>query len=129
MADRSVEHQALKQLWATLRHSLAPELTSALAKDRAKRADAAMLRLVAGYEQLPALRAMYSSRYSALLTEARGLAAEAAIQTPKTLIEPASGTGNPVFVGIPGVAGELESLLTTLAQSGTPRSGPVSGFD
>ena len=71
MPDHSIEHYALKQLWATLRHSLAPELTSPLAKDRAKRADAAMLRLVAGYEQLPTLRAMYASRYSALLTEAR----------------------------------------------------------
>ena len=129
MPDHSVEQHALKQLWATLRHSLAPELTSALAKDRAKRADAAMLRLVAGYELLPALRAMYSSRYAALLTEARELAGEAAIQTQSSPEGPASGSANPVFVGVPGVAGELEALLSALSQSETSHSRSTSGFD
>jgi aminoglycoside phosphotransferase (APT) family kinase protein len=129
MPDHSIEHYALKQLWATLRHSLAPELTSPLAKDRAKRADAAMLRLVAGYEQLPTLRAMYASRYSALLTEARELAGETAIQPQTPAGESTSGLDNPVFVGIPGVAGELESLLKSLSESETLSSQPRSGFD
>src|SRR5262245_44116348 len=114
MADHSVEQNALKQLWTTLRHSLVPELSSALAKDRAKRADAALLRLVAGYELLPTVRATYSSRYAALLTEARELAGKAAIPVSKPLDDSTSGRGDPVFVGIPGVAGEIESLLTSL---------------
>jgi aminoglycoside phosphotransferase (APT) family kinase protein len=129
MPDHSVEHHAIKQLWATLRHSLAPELTSALAKDRAKRADAALLRLVAGYEQLPALRAIYSSRYAALLTEARQLAGEAAVQAPSPSGASISGLGSTVFVGIPGVAGELEALLKVLAQSERLQAQPASSFD
>lgn len=129
MADHSVEQNALKQLWTTLRHSLVPELSSALAKDRAKRADAALLRLVAGYELLPTVRATYSSRYAALLTEARELAGKAAIPVSKPLDDSTSGRGDPVFVGIPGVAGEIESLLTSLAQAGSARPGSDPGFD
>jgi hypothetical protein len=50
MDDRSVERNALLLLWTALRNTLQPELTSAIAKDRAKRTDAALLRLIAGYD-------------------------------------------------------------------------------
>ena len=44
MTDHSVEQNALRLLWATLRQNLMPDLGGALARDRAKRADAALLR-------------------------------------------------------------------------------------
>ncbi len=72
---------------------------------------------------------MYSSRYAALLTDARDLAGEAAIQTQSSPEGSAIDSANPVFVGVPGVAGELEALLTALSQSETPRSRSTSGFD
>jgi aminoglycoside phosphotransferase (APT) family kinase protein len=131
MSERRVEPTALKVLWSTLRHHLAPELSSPLAKDRAKRADAALLRLVAGFELLPQLRAKYADQYAALLRQAQALAAgkgltstaavasgtATAIVAPNTG-EALTGSGNPVFVGIPGVAGDIEALLSSLASAG-----------
>jgi hypothetical protein len=55
--DRRLERNALLLLWSTLRNNLQPELTSPLARDKAKRSDAALLRLIAGYDHLAALRA------------------------------------------------------------------------
>ena len=129
MPDHSIEHYALKQLWATLRHSLAPELTSPLAKDRAKRADAAMLRLVAGYEQLPTLRAMYASRYSALLTEARELAGESAIQPQTPPGESTSGLGQSRVRGHPGCCGRARVASQVPFGIRDRSSQPRSGFD
>jgi len=76
--DRSVERNALLLFLTTLRNNLQPDLTSALAKDRAKRADAALLRLIAGYDHLPAVRARFANQYSELLAEGRALAAREA---------------------------------------------------
>ena len=68
MNDRSIEHNALLLLWSTLRETPQPELTSALTKDRAKRADAALLRLIIGYDQLPTHRTRYASSLTQLLS-------------------------------------------------------------
>src|SRR5258708_17317015 len=98
--DRSLERNALLLLWSTLRNTLQPELASALAKDRAKRSDAALLRLVAGYVQLPILRAAFSEQYAGLLVEARRLAQRGGgAAVPSDL--PAPGY-NSTFVCIPG---------------------------
>jgi len=114
--DRSLERYALLLLWSTLRNTLQPELASALAKDRAKRSDAALLRLVAGYGQLPKLRAAFSEQYAALLAEARRLARRGGV--PELAANFASLDDNPVFVGIPEVAETLEGLLVALAKEG-----------
>ena len=92
-----------------------PELSSSLAKDRAKRADAALLRLVCGYQRLPALRERYESRYRELLSRARSLICEAGVAA--TPVAGSSGEGNPVFVGVSAVAAELESLLNQLVDA------------
>ncbi len=115
MNDRSLERNALLLLWSTLRNTLQPELASALAKDRAKRSDAALLRLVAGYVQLPILRAAFSEQYAGLLVEARRLAQRGGVaELPANF---ASLDDNPIFVGIPEVAGTLEGLLVALARA------------
>ena len=123
-SNRPVEPTTLAVLWATLGNSLAPELNSALAKDRAKRADAALLRLVAGYQRLPALREAFAARYQALLERARALqrelssgGAEPVAGHAKAIPLPPDVTGNPVFVGIPEAAAELEALLNALVNA------------
>jgi len=113
--DRSLERNALLLLWSTLRNTLQPELVSALAKDRAKRSDAALLRLVAGYVQLPILRAAFSEQYAGLLVEARRLAQRGGVAELPANFE--SLDDNPIFVGIPEVAGTLEGLLVALARA------------
>jgi aminoglycoside phosphotransferase (APT) family kinase protein len=119
--DRSLERNALLLLWSTLRNTLQPELASALAKDRAKRSDAALLRLVAGYVQLPILRAAFSEQYAGLLAEARRLAQRGGGgEVPADF---AALDDNPVFVGIPEVAGTLEELLVALART---KGGPAA---
>lgn len=128
MNDRSLERNALLLLWSTLRNTLQPELASALAKDRAKRSDAALLRLVAGYDHLPILRAAFSERYAGLLVEARRLArcgGEGVAAPPANL---ASLDDNPIFVGIPEVAGTLEGLLVGLARTQDGQEADA-GFD
>jgi aminoglycoside phosphotransferase (APT) family kinase protein len=114
IADHAVESNALRLVWATLRNSLAPDLGSPLTRDRAKRADAALARLVAGYELLPAVRAAYGDRYAALVAEASALAA-AGNQTSGTGHGGRRGPGDIVFVGSPELAARLESLLRQLA--------------
>src|SRR5277367_2252212 len=114
--DRSVERNALLLLWTTLRNNLQPDLTSALAKDRAKRSDAALMRLIAGYDHLAEVRAAFAGQYAELLVEARTLAQGCG----------GAGTGppanvqglddNPVFIGIPQSAGPLEELLMSLSR-------------
>jgi aminoglycoside phosphotransferase (APT) family kinase protein len=113
VTDHSVEQNALRLLWATLRQDLMPDLGGALARDRAKRADAALLRLIAGYECLPGLRAAHASRYEALLDRARAIAGHASAR-PGSLPE-LGGAGDLVFIGIPGTASELEAELAALA--------------
>ena len=115
LADHAVERNALRVLWATLRNSLAPDLGSALARDRAKRADAALARLVAGYEQLPALRAEFAPRYAALLGQARDLAGRSGDRGGITDSAGDAARGGLLFVGSPTEAAELEALLTTLS--------------
>ncbi len=117
MNDRSLERNALLLLWSTLRNTLQPELASALAKDRGKRSDAALLRLVAGYGHLPMLRAAFSEQYAGLLVEARRL-----VQGGGEYVAPPPADfpalhDSPVFVGIPEVAGTLERLLIALSRS------------
>ena len=73
MTDHLVEMHALRVLLSTMRQNLMPELSSALAKDRAKRADAALLRLVAGFQQLPAVQSTFAQRYASLLERANAL--------------------------------------------------------
>ena len=91
-----------------------PDLGGALARDRAKRADAALLRLIAGYECLPDLRAAHASRYEALLDRARAMADHAGGPRPESL--PATdGAGDLVFVGLPQTAGALEAELAAIA--------------
>jgi len=72
------------------------------AKDRAKRSDAACCgwsRVV----QLPILRAAFSEQYAGLLVEARRLAQRGGVaEIPANF---ASLDDNPIFVGIPEVAG------------------------
>jgi aminoglycoside phosphotransferase (APT) family kinase protein len=113
MSDRLVEQHALRILWATMRYSFAPELSSALAKDRAKRADAALGRLIASYEALPAVRAAFAPRYQGLLDRAVALSARLGVVAG----EAAAGEGNPTFIGIPGVAGRLEASMAALSQA------------
>jgi aminoglycoside phosphotransferase (APT) family kinase protein len=114
VSEHAIEREALRLLWATLRLTLAPELVSALARDRAKRADAALARLVAGYSRLPAVRDEYRTRYQELLGRTRSLAAELAVAVPGMSTTPAD---DPVFVGVPEVAAELEAFIVALAQS------------
>jgi aminoglycoside phosphotransferase (APT) family kinase protein len=113
--DRSVERNALLLLWTTLRNNLQPELTSALARDRAKRSDAALLRLIAGYDHLPAVRAEFAGQYADLLVEGRALAqrgGEGGDAGPaNTALD-----DNPVFIGIPESAEPLEELLIALSR-------------
>ena len=118
--DHAIEREALRLLWATLRLSLAPELVSALAKDRAKRSDAALARLVAGYAQLPAARTRYQAQYEELLARSRSLAAGAAAVTPAAQ----EAADNPLFVGIPEIAPELEARMLAL-ELARDRSAPA----
>ena len=117
MEDRAIEGNALLLLWTTLRNNLQPELSSALARDRAKRADAAMVRLIAGCDRLSGVRAGFESRYSQLLDEAKALsnsdqpALLAANATEHALED------NIAFVGVPSIAGHLENLLVSLADA------------
>jgi aminoglycoside phosphotransferase (APT) family kinase protein len=115
--DRSVERNALLLLWTTLRNSLQPDLTSALAKDRAKRSDAALLRLIAGYDHLPAVRTAFAGRYAELLEEARALAPRGGEDRPSPPADTAALNDNPAFIGIPESAGSLEGLLVALSRA------------
>ena len=121
MTDHSVEQNALRLLWATLRQDLMPDLGGALARDRAKRADAALLRLIAGFECLPDLRATHASRYEALLDRARAMAGRAGARpgSPPVL----DGAGDLVFVGIPGTASPFAASRSvsslSIADAGT----------
>ena len=121
MTDSATMRHALRQFWVTHRKTLVPELTTALAKDRAKRAEASMLRLVAGYELLPALQAEYLPRYQALLQEAQGLARTADIEPEIIPSGAESGVDHPVFVGVPVVAGKLEALISALQKASVTR--------
>jgi aminoglycoside phosphotransferase (APT) family kinase protein len=113
--DRSVERNALLLLWTTLRNTLQPELTSALAKDRARRSDAALLRLVAGYELLPSVRASFAGQYAGLLAEGRELLPY--VSDPVAAAARAAHLdGNPIFIGIPQCAPALEALLVELGR-------------
>jgi aminoglycoside phosphotransferase (APT) family kinase protein len=112
VTDHCVERNALRLLWATLRQDLVPDLGGALAKDRAKRADAALVRLIAGYEQLPDLRAAHAGRYAALLERARTVTGGAKESEPPA---DGSGAGDLVFVGIPATAHALETELVAIA--------------
>jgi aminoglycoside phosphotransferase (APT) family kinase protein len=131
MTDRPVERGALRVLWTTLRHSFAPELTTPLAKDRAKRADAALSRLVAGYEILPAVRAAHASRYAALLARTDLLVSQSQSSSEYSSSNSPQRPefGNPVFVGVPEVAGELEAKLLGLAQSSEQRGTGAADVD
>ena len=111
---QAIEREALRLLWATLRLSLAPELQSALAKDRARRADAALARLVAGHAQLPQLRSDYYRRYEELLERTRRLDPN----FPTAESSGAAAADNPLFVGIPEIAAELEARLLAGATDG-----------
>jgi aminoglycoside phosphotransferase (APT) family kinase protein len=119
--DHAIEREALRLLWATLRLSLAPELVSALAKDRAKRSDAALARLVAGYAQLPAVRTRYRAQYEDLLARSRSLAAGPAAVMPAAQ---EGAADNPLFVGIPEIAPELEARMLAL-ELARDRSAPA----
>ena len=125
MSDRLVEQHALRILWATMRYSFAPELSSALAKDRAKRADAALGRLIASYEALPAVRAAFAPRYQGLLDRAVALSARLGVVAG----EAAAGEGNPTFIGIPGVAGRLEASMAALSQARANAGGVAADID
>jgi len=114
MSEHAIEREALRVLWATLRLSLAPELVSALARDRAKRSDAALARLVAGYAQLPAVRTLYRGRYEELLARARSLEGRSETSAATAL---AAAADNPLFVGIPAVAAELEERVLALERA------------
>jgi len=124
--EHAIEREALRLLWATLRLSLTPELQSALAKDRAKRADAALARLVAGYAQLPQVRAAYRARYDELLARARALGGEPAVGATDEL---AAAADNPLFVGIPAVAAELEARVLMLAAAHDPPAAARAKLD
>ena len=115
MGDRRAELHALRILWSTLRSYVVPELVSPLAKDRAKRADAALLRLNASLVHLPHLQSEYASRYGALLARARVLAKQRNTFALPAALSAADGSDNPVFIGVPVVARELEALLAALA--------------
>lgn len=117
MNDRSVERNALLLFLTTLRNNLQPDLTSALAKDRAKRADAALLRLIAGYDHLPAVRARFADQYSELLAEGRALAAPGGAGGAFRTEDAGTLADNPVFIGVPQSAGPLEDMLIALAGS------------
>jgi aminoglycoside phosphotransferase (APT) family kinase protein len=121
--DRSVERNALLLLWTTLRNNLQPELTSALAKDRAKRSDAALLRLIAGYDHLPAVRAAFAGQYADLLVEARALARRGGEGEGAPPANPAALDDNPVFIGIPESAEPLEELLMVLSRAKAGQAG------
>lgn len=115
MHDRSVERNALLLLWTTLRNSVQPDLTSALAKDRAKRSDMTLARLIAGYDHLPEVRAAFAGQYADLLDEARALAARGGAR-PAPAYGAEALDDNPVFIGIPESADALEGLLMALAR-------------
>lgn len=127
MTDHLVEMHALRVLLSTMRQNLMPELSSALAKDRAKRADAALLRLVAGFQQLPAVQSTFAQRYASLLERANALAQERAVSLP-IAVGP-TGAGNPVFVGVPTVARALESALNALVADAGRRGGDTRELD
>jgi aminoglycoside phosphotransferase (APT) family kinase protein len=115
--DRSVERNALLLLWTTLRNNLQPDLSSALAKDRAKRSDAVLLRLIAGYDHLAEVRTAFAGQYAELLVEARTLAqGRGGAGTGPTANFPGLDD-NPVFIGIPQSAGPLEELLMSLSRT------------
>jgi aminoglycoside phosphotransferase (APT) family kinase protein len=114
--DRSVERNALLLLWTTLRNNLLPDLSSPLAKDRARRSDAALSRLIAGYDHLPEVRAAFSGQYAELLHEARAMAGRAGAGNSAPAYSPAALDDNPVFIGIPESAGPLEGLLMALSR-------------
>ena len=116
MNDRSVERNALLLLWTTLKNNLQPDLTSALAKDRANRSDAALLRLIAGFDHLPAVRAAFSGQYAELLLEARALAQHGGADAAAPPANSSALDDNPIFVGIPESAGSIEELLIALSE-------------
>jgi hypothetical protein len=115
--DRSVERNALLIFWTTLRNNLQPDLSSPLAKDRAKRADAALLRLIAGYDHLPAVRAQFAGQYAALLAEARALGVPGGEGGASGFANAAALEDNPAFIGVPQSAGALEETLVALSRS------------
>jgi aminoglycoside phosphotransferase (APT) family kinase protein len=122
LRDRSVERNALKLLWTTLKNTLQPELSSPLAQDRAKRSDAALLRLIAGYEHLPAVRGAFAGHYNALLAEGSDLLPCGSDGAVVAAAPSADLEGNPIFIGIPECAPALEALLIELARAaGSPR--------
>jgi len=110
-----VEANALSVIWAVLRRDLQPELGSALAKDRAKRMDLALTRLVAGRTILPTVRAAHAEAYRNLLQRARSLSAREGLAPAFAVHGLSDGINHPVFVGVPEVAGELEACLQALA--------------
>jgi aminoglycoside phosphotransferase (APT) family kinase protein len=114
--DRSVERNALLLFWTTLRNSLQPDLSSALAKDRAKRADAALLRLIAGYDHLPGVRAQFTEQYAGLLAEARARGAPGGEGSAIGFADVAALDDNPAFIGVPQSAGALEEALIALSR-------------
>jgi len=129
MMEHALERYALGLFWAALRYSLAPDLSNPLAKDRAMRADAALARLVAGYAQLPALRGTYQNQYAALLAQARSLADASGLGAVQPLAAAGTGADSPLFVGVPGVAGDLEALLVAVNDAGVHRSGSEDRVD
>lgn len=129
MRDRSVERNALKLLWTTLRNTLQPELASALAKDRAKRSDAALLRLIAGYEHLPTVRGAFAGQYSDLLAEGRDLLPRGSDFAVSADARSEDLEGNPIFIGIPQCAPALEAVLIELARGDGNRQSADPRFD
>jgi aminoglycoside phosphotransferase (APT) family kinase protein len=111
------ERHVLKQLWATLRNYIAPDLQSALAKDKAKRSDLAISRMFAGYELLPALRERYAAGFAKVLGRARVLAREQGVDVKASGHSATSGAGNPAFIGVPDIAEELTDTLSALVRA------------
>jgi len=115
VGEHDLELNALRIIWSTLRREIAPDLGSALAKDRAKRTDAALARLVAGYEYLPEVRRTYAPRFAELLERARSLA-DGKVVGSEASASDVSERGRLAFVGVTSVADELESTLVALAR-------------
>lgn len=106
MSERPVEERALAVMLATLRGAVYPELSSPWARDRAKRLDAALQRLVAGYELLPALRREYAEAYAGLVPDVAGDASGLAV----------TAEANPVFVGDAALAARIEAKLQAMPE-------------
>ena len=88
-----------------------------------------MLRLVAGYELLPALQAEYSQRYQALLESAQDIAKAYGLAVSVVKGDAESGSNNPLFVGVPAVAGQLEALIAELQEASTLQPAIGSALD